>query len=351
MDPVTQGLLGAAVGHAVAGRQLGKAAIILGFFGGQSPDLDVLMVSDAESIDYWRYHRGITHSLFFAPVVAAPLTAASVWISQRIERYRNPATWQRWYVFWLLVLITHPMLDFITHFGTKLFMPLTDGRYGISALAVIDPAYSLILVFALISAMRGDTAGPRARKVVAAALALSTAYIGLGWQANMQAERLARADLAGQGQAHGKIYTYTTMFMPWLRRAVAETDGGHMVGWVSVLAPQPIRWRPVASDPLAASLMAQFSETDEGQVFFAFANGPLMTKVEDNGGGSRELRMSDMRYGYPGATLAGLWGLSVVFDGSGSIKSVKRYASTVEVSPHNIFALIRANFGLAQDVF
>ena len=69
MDPLTQGLLGAAVGHAVAGRKLGRAAIFVGFLGGQSPDLDVLMVSDDSSIDYWRYHRGITHSLFFAPVV------------------------------------------------------------------------------------------------------------------------------------------------------------------------------------------------------------------------------------------------------------------------------------------
>ena len=351
MDPFTQGLLGAAVGHAVAGRQLGRAAIFVGFLGGQAPDLDVLMVSDQSSIDYWRYHRGITHSLFFAPVVSVPLAAISLWISQTIERYRNPATLGRWYAFWLLVLITHPMLDFITHFGTKLLTPLTEARYGVSALPVIDPAYSLILVIALFSALRGDAASARAKKVVNAALIFSTAYIGIGWQANLQAERLGRAELKRQEIAHHHVYAYSTMFMPWLRRVVAETDDGHVVGFVSALVPQPIRWRPVTSDPRAERLMERFAETEEGEIYFAFANGPLKTIVLENGDGTKELRMGDMRYGYPGATLSGLWGLTVGFDGDGSIEKVKRYANAVEVSRDNIFNLLRANFGLSQDLF
>ena len=351
MDPFTQGLLGAAVGHAVAGRQLGRAAILVGFLGGQAPDLDVFMVSDQSSIDYWRYHRGITHSLFFAPVVSAPLAAISLWVSQTFERYRNPATLGRWYAFWLMVLITHPMLDFITHFGTKLLTPLTEARYGVSALPVIDPLYSAILALALFSAWRGNASGARARKVINAALLFSTAYIGLGWQANLQAERLGRAELARQEIRHEKVYAYSTMFMPWLRRVVAQTDQGHVVGYVSVLAPRPIRWRPVASDPKAQPLIERFAQTEEGEIYFAFANGPLKTSVVDNGNGSVELRMGDMRYGYPGATLAGLWGLSVGFNSDGTIAQARRYASAVEVSSDNIFSLLKANFGLNQDLF
>ncbi len=354
MDPLTQGLLGAAVGHAVAGQQLGRAAIIIGFLGGQSPDLDVLMISDDSSLDYWRYHRGITHSLLFAPVVSLPLAAVSLWVSRgvspRYERFRNSASAGRWYAFWLLVLITHPLLDFITHFGTKLFTPLTEARYGISALPVIDPLYSLILALALWSALNGNTSGAQARKTIGVALAISTAYIGLGWQANLRAERLARADLARQGIAHGNVYSYTTMFMPWLRRVVAETDGGHAVGFVSVLAPRPIRWLPVASDPRAGPLMARFAATDDGHVYFNFANGPLKAEVEKNGAGY-ELKMSDMRYGFPGPTLAGLWGLAVQFDGEGKIERVNRYSVGVNASVSNVIALIRANFGLAQDLF
>jgi inner membrane protein len=351
MDPLTQGLLGAAVGHAVAGRQLGRAAIFVGFLGGQAPDLDVLMVSDDSSIDYWRYHRGITHSLFFAPVVSVPLVAASLWVSRTFERFKNEATAARWYVYWLLVLITHPMLDFITHFGTKLFTPLTEARYGISALPVIEPIYSLILALALLAALRGNTSGAHARKTVCVALAVSTAYIGLGWQANIRAGWLADRDLAQQNITHGQIYSYSTMFMPWLRRVVVETTDGHAVGYVSVLIPRQIRWRPVASDPRAEALMKDFAKTEEGEIFFAFANGPLKTEVESNGDGTTQLKMSDMRYGYPGATLAGLWGLGVSFNGDGSIKPAKRYAVPVDITPENIVALVRANFGLGQSVF
>ena len=85
MDPLTQGVLGAAVGHVVAGRQLGKAAMALGFVGGVLPDLDVYLVSDDSSVEYWRYHRGITHSLFFGPVIGAGLAL----LCQQVWRWRD----------------------------------------------------------------------------------------------------------------------------------------------------------------------------------------------------------------------------------------------------------------------
>ena len=116
MDIVTQGVLGAAVGHAVMGRQIGVKAMGLGLVGGIIPDLDVFMVRDSSSLDYWVYHRGITHSLFFGPLVGLPLA----WLSQAIGRWRGapPPSFGRWYAFWLLVLLTHPLLDLATHWGT-----------------------------------------------------------------------------------------------------------------------------------------------------------------------------------------------------------------------------------------
>ncbi len=349
MDPLTQGVLGAAVGHVAAGRQLGKAAMALGFVGGVLPDLDIYLVADDSSIDYWRYHRGITHSLFFGPVIGAGLAL----LCHGIWRWRDwsQMSLARWYVLWVAALVTHPLLDAITHWGTKLLTPLSEVRFGISAIAVIDPIYTTILAIGLIWAVFAGARTSRTRSIVTAALLFSTAYIGFGWLQNIRAEQIARADLARQNLPHGEVIAYTTMFLPWLRRCVATNGKGHLVGFVSTLSPKPIRWFEVESDPEAHPLIAEFAKSEEGHIYLAFANGPLKTMVVENGNGERELRMDDMRYGFPGTSISGLWGLSVVFNGDGSIGRIARYSMRPETSSANVWALLRANLGLPQEVF
>ena len=349
MDPLTQGVLGAAIGHVVAGRQIGKAAMALGFVGGVLPDLDVYLVSDDSSIDYWRYHRGITHSLFFGPVIGAGLALICNWL----WRWRgwSQMSLTRWYLLWVAALVTHPLLDAITHWGTKLLTPLTEARFGISALAVIDPVYSTILAIGLIWAVFAGARTPRARSIVTAALLFSTAYIGFGWLQNIRAEQIARADLARQNLPHTEVVAYTTMFLPWLRRCVATNGKGHWVGYVSTFSPKPIRWIEVESHPEARPFIAEFAKSEEGQIYLAFANGPLKTMVINNGNGERELRMDDMRYGFVGTTLSGLWGLSVVFNGDGTISRMARYSMRPDTSSANVWALLRAHFGLSQELF
>jgi len=349
MDPLTQGVLGAAVGQVVAGRQIGKAAMALGFVGGLLPDIDVYLVADNSSIDYWRYHRGITHSLFFGPISGAGFAL----ICHGIWRWRgwSEMSFARWYALWVLAFVTHPLLDAVTHWGTKLLTPLSEERFGISAIAVIDPVYTTILAAGLIWAIFAGARTGRARSIVTAALLFSTAYIGFGWLQNIRAEHLARADLASQNLPHGEVVAYTTMFLPWLRRCVATNGEGHWVGFVSTLAPQPIRWIKVKSDPNARPLMARFAMREEGHIYFGFANGPLKTSVVENGNGERELRLDDMRYGFPGESLSGLWGLSVNFNGDGTIGRIVRYGMRPEMNSENLSALLLAQFGLPQDVF
>ena len=72
MDLITQGLLGATVGYAAAGKTLGpKKSVIYGALFGALPDIDIVFkfFSNHPLADLF-YHRGITHSLFFAPIMA-----------------------------------------------------------------------------------------------------------------------------------------------------------------------------------------------------------------------------------------------------------------------------------------
>lgn len=66
MDSLTQIVLGAAVGEVAAGKKVGNRAMLIGAIGGTIPDLDVLANFVADDMTALAFHRGISHSFFFA---------------------------------------------------------------------------------------------------------------------------------------------------------------------------------------------------------------------------------------------------------------------------------------------
>jgi inner membrane protein len=352
LDVVTQGVLGAAVGHAVLGRRIGAKAMAIGFLGGIIPDLDIFLVPDSQSLDYWQYHRGITHALVFGPVLGLPLAGLSL----AIQRWRNgtPTPFGLWYAFWALVLVTHPLLDLATHWGTAFLLPFTDARFGVSAIPVIDPVYTLLLLAVLGFALVKGARSGGARHLVLLGLALSTLYIGLGWGQNLKAERLARADLEAKAISADEVHAYTTIFSPWLRRLVVVTPEAHLVGFVSTLKPQPIDWIEVERQTVAEALKAELDGTTEARIYTNFANGPIhavLVPHEGNPAGGQELRLYDMRFGFPGRALTGLWGMLAVVDADGHLVAARRFSVDREIDDGDIMALARAKLGLEQTLF
>ena len=61
MDSLTQIVLGAACGEAVAGRKLGNRAMLWGAIGGTIPDLDVFAGFFTDEITSTAFHRGFMH--------------------------------------------------------------------------------------------------------------------------------------------------------------------------------------------------------------------------------------------------------------------------------------------------
>ena len=379
MDLVTQGLLGACVGHAVAGRQLGGRALALGAVAGLLPDGDALWVS-VESLDYWRYHRGITHSIIAIPFFAVPLAFVSHYLNERTYALNtgtlshNGMTAARWYAFWLLTLITHPLLDSITHWGTMLFAPLSNIRYGISALPIIDIVYSLTLITGIVFAFRRGIRTEGARFAVATALVASSAWIAYGYLENTRAKAIAKADAQRQGIAATQIHTYTTLLTPWFRRVVATTNSGHHVGFVSTLAPRKINWREIPTDPAAARLEKRVRATEAGDVYRRFAVGPvhaeIVTAPQRTARGRRlirgaeaaepqtpQLRLYDMRYGTLGGTIKGFWGMSLPASiaAEGTPEAITRSATQFmrrpSISGAQLAEFFRATFGLKQDTY
>ena len=149
MDPLTHGLLGACVGQTLYGRSLGRPALVWGAVLGMAPDLDIL-ARPADPLAEWIWHRGFTHALWFGPVVGG-LVGYALW------RWKGGAL-SAWLALAVMALLTHPLLDLFTSWGTQLLAPFSNRRFALDAVAIIDPAYSLVLAAGIALGLRAGLA-------------------------------------------------------------------------------------------------------------------------------------------------------------------------------------------------
>ena len=303
MDPLTQGLLGASLGQALFGRALGRRALVWGALVGMTPDLDIL-ANPVSPMAEWLWHRGPTHALVFGPAVG-PAIGWLLW-KRKGGRLRD------WVGLCVVALFTHPLLDVFTTYGTQLLWPFSRQRFALDAVAIVDPVYSLALAVALVLGLRWGVRTTLARRAAWAALALSSAYVGLGLAVNARAEALARGQLAAEGVAEARVAAYPTLFQLPSRRVVTRSGDEVRVGWVSALAPRPIAWERF----LAASgrLVDAARSTREVRVLEWFAMGEATPRLE---GAGTVVEFDDLRYGFPGRPRDGLWGVRVRLDAAG----------------------------------
>jgi inner membrane protein len=138
LDSITQAVLGAALQGTVLGRIQGRRSLIYGAALATVPDLDVI-IRYADPVSQMTYHRGFSHSLF----VLTGLALLLAWLVNWLARTRWPDkgyTFSRLFLAFWLVLVTHPILDAFTVYGTQLFWPLAFTPLSWAAVFIIDPA-------------------------------------------------------------------------------------------------------------------------------------------------------------------------------------------------------------------
>lgn len=289
MDSLSQAALGAAVAVAAMQRRtaLWKAAAF-GAVAGTLPDLDVF-IDHGDPILDMVLHRGETHALFWLSLFSLPLG----WGMAALARERS--LWRRWTLAAWLALVTHPLLDALTIYGTQLFLPFSNEPVGLGSIFIIDPAYTLPLLLGVLVALT-VAKRPVALKLSAAGLVLSSAY--LGWSALAQAhvEGLARESLAALGIQAERLLVSPTPFNTVLWRVVAvdERNSRYYEGFHSLLdRPVP----PVdrfAFDRFERgnALAAELASHDGVRRIQAFSDG-LWAMSEKDG----RIRIADLRMG------------------------------------------------------
>lgn len=236
MDSLTQIVLGAAVGEAVAGKKAGNKAMLYGAIAGTIPDLDAFASYFTDTISAIEIHRGFSHSIVFS-VLAAPVFG---YIISFFEK--NPAMkWKDWS--WLMFwgFFTHPILDSFTTWGTQFLWPL-DVRLAFKSIFVIDPLYTLPFLAFLILAMRLPRGSVKRSTYNKLGILISSGYLVLGLIFKGIAYNNFVQSLKQQGIFYHRIDTRPTPFNTILWTANVETEDAFLIGYYSLLDAKMVRF-------------------------------------------------------------------------------------------------------------
>lgn len=286
MDSLTQLVLGGALAAAVAPPQHRRAALLAGMALGTLPDLDslVLLPLGLDPVDNMTWHRGPSHSLFVLIPLAVLMWAAFKRMGGRVAE--SPVRW-----FWAiqLVLVTHPLLDALTVYGTQLWWPLAVSPTMWSSVFIIDLAYTLPLLVACVLAWRWRD-GRGAQRALVIGLALSTAYLGWSLVAKAQVDRAADQALAAMGLQDAPRFSVPMPFNTLLWRVVAMTPEGYLAGQYSLVADDgPMRLHPQPADVAALDAVRDYPAVARLRWF----NRGFMAAQEVDG----QLVLADLRMG------------------------------------------------------
>jgi len=229
VDSLTQIILGAAVGEAVAGKKLGNKAAMWGAIAGTIPDLDVIIRHFSHPIQGALMHRGFSHSIVFA-LIAAPILA---WLVDKL--YKNHYDIDLWRKLFFLSIVTHPMLDVFTSYGTQFFWPF-ELRWTFNSVFVVDPLYTVPFGLLLLVALFLNRESKLRRKLNWTGIIYSCIY--LIWGVVVKLVILSDSD---NYFTNTKINAERTLVTPmpftsfyWM--VMAENEDNYFIGYKSLFS-------------------------------------------------------------------------------------------------------------------
>ena len=296
MDPLSQGVLGAAAPQA-ASRQHVLLAGLLGLLSGMAPDLDVLIRSNSDPILFLEYHRQFSHSLAFIPV--GSLICALILYGLFARFYLS---FGRAYLFCALGYATHGLLDACTSYGTQLFWPFSTQRIAWHNISIVDPLFTIpILMCVAVAALRGN------RRWGQAALLWAVVYLGIGVVQRERAETLGFELAAARGHTPPVLEAKPSFGNLLLWKTIYEHDGYYYIDAVRIsVATKVIEGQAVARLDLARDFPWLDRDTQQArdiERFRWFSAGYLAKSP------TIENLIVDMRYSLVPNRGDGLWGI------------------------------------------
>lgn len=234
MDSLTQIVLGAACGEVALGKKIGNKALLFGAIGGTIPDLDVIgNFVHSNEIDKLAFHRGFMHSIPFA-FIAAVIIGFLVYKLYDSGRRKDTTNLKDWIWLFFLSILTHPILDSFTPYGTQLFLPFTDYRVAFNNISVADPLYTLPFLICLIGAMFFKRNNPKRIKWARAGIYISSAYMLFTLGNKIYVDSVWEKSLEEANIEYNRFSSQPTLLNNFLWHSVTETDSDYKLAYYSI---------------------------------------------------------------------------------------------------------------------
>ncbi len=229
MDTLTHIVLGACIGEAIAGKQLGKKALLLGALAQNIPDIDFVASFCLPVSSDVLAHRGFTHSILFA----ALLTPLLAWCSAKLLR-ENGLSFKKWVMFWGLEILVHIFIDAFNAYGTGWFEPFCHYRVAFNTLFVADPLFTLWPAVAMAVLLIIKTTSKKRMLWAKAGLVLSALYLVAGVGFKLFIDHAVERDIHDKGIAANDYFTTPTPLNNLLWYVVVKNNSGYNTGYRSV---------------------------------------------------------------------------------------------------------------------
>lgn len=229
MDSLTHIALGACIGDAFAGKQLGKRAMFLGAVAQSIPDIDFVASTWTNTSENLLAHRGFTHSFLFALLI----TPVFALIAERWHRPHNISL-KKWMLFFGAQIFIHLFLDGMNNYGIGWFEPFSHYRVSYNWIFVADPFYSVWLAIAFVMLLILKKKDIKRNWWVKFGVGMSTIYLLYCGLNKMKIDHDVRDIFRKQHISYIHYFTTPTPLNNWLWYVVAANDSGYNIGYRSM---------------------------------------------------------------------------------------------------------------------
>lgn len=218
MDALAHALLGATLAQATSARRSAlspRQRVAVCSSAAVFPDIDFIgfLVDPLRFLAEW--HQGPTHSLILLPLWAALIGGAFALAGRRKAAFLAAC------VYAAVGLASHIGLDLMTAYGTALLYPLSQQRFWIGSLFLVDPVFLLIALGALVASLRLRRPWP-----ALAGLALLALYAGVQTLQQQRASDIAHQWAQANGIAPTRVAALAQPLSPFNWKLLV-VDGDH----------------------------------------------------------------------------------------------------------------------------
>lgn len=308
MDNLTQTMVGVALSRAFFKNRMPYATTAM-IVAVNLPDIDLLW--SWGGINYIEFHRGITDSVLFWPILAVLFAAGARWVARH---YQKPVPrWDMLIYVGLIGIGAHILLDYTNAWGVRLFAPFDPHWYALDLEPILDLwiwiGFFAFLGFPMVLNLINTDIGARRKNHRASAIAVLLALVAwVGWryvEHGRALDMLSTADMAGFYSP--EIQGYYQGYDPSGIGAFPDTDPRQWTDVVSLPQVYLVAYADAATNqvvpartflkPPADYIGLRAQTTKYGGIFMWFARFPLV-EVENNGDDTVVI-MTDMRFARP----------------------------------------------------